>query len=136
MICPKCNSKIRDDSKFCSKCGAKCEQIKVNDSEIIEETFIQNEQKGSSVNGWRKLFLILFIADVVFWIIFAATQSGLFGTLGMLFLVLLLAIIAGSLGVDTSKIDDRNEKERRIRRETRIKMDEAKKYSNNWKNTK
>lgn len=24
MICPKCNSEIRDDSKFCSKCGANC----------------------------------------------------------------------------------------------------------------
>ena len=26
MICPKCNEKIADNSKFCTKCGANIEE--------------------------------------------------------------------------------------------------------------
>lgn len=98
MICPKCNAEIKDGSNFCSKCGAEYEDIKINDSQIKEENFAQNRQKNG-ISGWRMLFFILLVADVISWTVFTIADSGLFGTLGMLFLVLLLAVIAGSLGV-------------------------------------
>lgn len=56
MICLKCNSEIRDDSKFCSKCGTKCGNIKSSnvkpddeheqDLKIgkTKENFAKNEQ--------------------------------------------------------------------------------------------
>lgn len=46
MICPKCNAKIRDDSKFCSKCGAKCDTIESNNVKSNNEP----EQDSSSGN--------------------------------------------------------------------------------------
>lgn len=47
MICPKCNSEIRDDSKFCSKCGAKCNNV---ESSNVKHN---NEHKQDLTNGKR-----------------------------------------------------------------------------------
>lgn len=85
MICPKCNAKIKDESNFCSKCGAKCENITINDSQVTDENYVQS---NNGLSGWGVLLLIFIIADVISWIIFAVTQSGLFGMLGMFFLIM------------------------------------------------
>ena len=38
MICPKCNEKIADNSKFCTKCGANIEEVtKELEAHKIEE---------------------------------------------------------------------------------------------------
>lgn len=47
------------------------------------------------------MFLVLLIIDIVCWIIFACSESGIAGMLGMIFLILCLAIIAGSIGAET-----------------------------------
>ena len=88
----------------------------------------------------------MIVVDVVLWIIFAlfesdilpdkaGSMSGFFGLVAIFLLVLILAVISGLLGVEPSKTDP-NERERQIRRETRIRMDEARRHNDNWKNAR
>lgn len=46
MICPKCNEKIADNSKFCTKCGANIEEVtKELEAQKIEEAKKAEEEK-------------------------------------------------------------------------------------------
>ena len=92
------------------------------------------------------LLVKVIVVDVVLWIIFAlfesdilpdkgGSMSGFFGLVAIFLLVLILAVISGFLGGEPSKTDP-NERERQIRRETRIRMDEARRYNDNWKNAR
>lgn len=37
MICLKCNSEIKNESKFCSKCGAKCDTMATDNSKSSKQ---------------------------------------------------------------------------------------------------
>lgn len=95
---------------------------------LLEGKIMRNKAFGSMA--------IMILVDVALWIVFFLTSSGLVGMISILILILILAIVAGLLGADPSKIKDKNKEEYRIRRETRIKLDEAKKHYDNWKFTK
>ena len=35
MNCPKCGNELKDNSKFCSSCGEKIEEIKPVEEEVV-----------------------------------------------------------------------------------------------------
>lgn len=53
MICPKCNGEIADNAKFCTKCGAKIEEVtKELETQKIEETKREEEiRKAEELAG-------------------------------------------------------------------------------------
>ena len=63
MICEKCNNKIDDDSKFCSKCGERI-LVKVEESDI---NFIKKNEdniKYQKIGGFLIFIGILLILGI------------------------------------------------------------------------
>ena len=50
MICPKCGKEINDNSKYCSECGARIEEVKVEvEPEIIDGEYTKEDIENNKV---------------------------------------------------------------------------------------
>ena len=54
MICPKCGKEISEGKKFCTQCGAKIEEVNVNNNIINEENVDNNINKDIIVDNTQK----------------------------------------------------------------------------------
>lgn len=66
MICPKCGKEIHDNSKYCSECGARIEEVKVEvEPEIIDGEYTKEDIENNKVLSLFSYISFLFIIPLI-----------------------------------------------------------------------
>ena len=134
MICPKCKSKIKDGSNFCSKFGANCDTIAIDNS----ESDIQNQENEK--HGTLMISLILSIVGglIAYLSVFHDAfggASGFTAVVGAFVLLIGVILFSRAIGVSDdviieslNKANRKYEREREIREANRIWNDAQRDY--------
>ena len=62
MICPRCGKEINDNSKYCSECGERIEEVKVEvEPEIMDDEYTKEDIENNKVLSLFSYISFLFI---------------------------------------------------------------------------
>lgn len=134
MICRKCNSEIRDDSKFCSKCGTKCNTITTDNSKPNKRM-----QPAKNHRAFMISLIMSFIGGLIAYLsVFHdafGSASGFMAVIGAFVLLIGIILFLRAIGVPDEVIiealDKANreaDRKREIRRANHIWNDAQRDY--------
>ena len=136
MICPKCNSEIKNRSNFCSKCGAKCNTI---------ATASQDQgQKSQKQGNFLFPITIMIIGGLITYLsVFHDAfggASGFMAVVGGFILLVTVIYLAHMLGMSDEEINaaikkanEKAQRERDIREANRIWNDAQRENDRRYK---
>lgn len=66
MICPRCGKEINDNSKYCSECGERIEEVKVEvEPEIMDDEYTKEDIENNKVLSLFSYISFLFIIPLI-----------------------------------------------------------------------
>lgn len=66
MICPRCGKEINDNSKYCSECGERIEEVKVKvEPEIMDDEYTKEDIENNKVLSLFSYISFLFIIPLI-----------------------------------------------------------------------